>query len=146
MNKSIIVWDLETVPDIRGFGAANGLVGKTNEEIREELGDKFPKHIYHSIVCIGALVSHRELDGWVDSPGVGGQRFERLRSKVVTAPAGCWGSRASEDSKRGKPLSPSNGSESRVLSQLADQSARDVLTLAGRVARSQYLLAMDSLP
>ena len=53
MSENIIVWDLETVPDLKGFGAANGLVGKTNDEIREALGDKFPKHIYHSIVCIG---------------------------------------------------------------------------------------------
>ena len=57
MNGSVIVWDLETVPDLRGFGAANNLVGKTDEEIREAIGDKFPKHIYHSIVCIGALVA-----------------------------------------------------------------------------------------
>jgi hypothetical protein len=32
-----------------------------DEEIREALGNKFPKHIYHSIVCIGALVAHKEL-------------------------------------------------------------------------------------
>jgi hypothetical protein len=24
------------------------------------LGNRFPKHIYHTIVCIGALVAHRE--------------------------------------------------------------------------------------
>ena len=52
MNGSVIVWDLETVPDLRGFAAANGLAGKTDEEVREAIGDKFPKHIYHSIVCI----------------------------------------------------------------------------------------------
>ena len=31
---SVIVWDLETIPDLRGYAAANGLVGKTDEEIR----------------------------------------------------------------------------------------------------------------
>jgi hypothetical protein len=46
---------LETVPDLKGFAAANDLVGKTDAEIHEVMGDKFPKHIYHSIVCIGAL-------------------------------------------------------------------------------------------
>jgi predicted PolB exonuclease-like 3'-5' exonuclease len=60
MKPSIIVWDLETVPDIGGFAAANDLVGKSDVEVREAIGDKFPKHIYHSIVCIGALVAHRE--------------------------------------------------------------------------------------
>src|SRR5215510_9944507 len=63
-EKGVIVWDLETVPDLAGFAAANDLVGKSDVEIREALGDKFPKHIYHSIVCIGALVAHWEVDHW----------------------------------------------------------------------------------
>jgi hypothetical protein len=55
MKPSVIVWDLETVlPDLGGFAAANDLVGKSDVEVREAIGDKFPKHIYHSIVCIGA--------------------------------------------------------------------------------------------
>jgi len=55
MKQSVIVWDLETVPDLGGFAAANDLVGKSDVEVREAIDDKFPKHIYHSIVCIGAL-------------------------------------------------------------------------------------------
>jgi predicted PolB exonuclease-like 3'-5' exonuclease len=68
---NIIVWDIETVPDLKGFAAANGHIGKTDDEVRAELGDKFPKHIYHSIICIGALVAHREENGhWtVDALG-----------------------------------------------------------------------------
>ena len=64
--SNVIVWDIETVPDLKGFAAANGHAGKIDDEVRAELGDKFPKHIYHSIICIGALVAHRE-DGdcWV---------------------------------------------------------------------------------
>ena len=64
MNNSVILWDLE-VPDIRGFAAAHNLIGKIDAEVREAIGDKFPKHIYHSIVCIGALISHPERDHWV---------------------------------------------------------------------------------
>jgi hypothetical protein len=64
MPASVIAWDIETVPDLKGFAAANGLDGKTDEEIRAAMGDKFPKHIYHSIICIGALVAHQENDGW----------------------------------------------------------------------------------
>jgi hypothetical protein len=59
MKPSVIVWDLETVPDLAGFAAANDLVGKPDADIRAVLGNQFPKHIYHSIVCIGALVAHR---------------------------------------------------------------------------------------
>ncbi|MGP0040506.1 MAG: ribonuclease H-like domain-containing protein, partial [Rhodomicrobium sp.] len=85
MNSHVIVWDLETVPDLPGFAAANGLRGKTDEEILEAIGDKFPKHIYHSIVCIGALVAHREQGGWVvdalGAPHIG----ERTEKQLVTA-------------------------------------------------------------
>src|SRR5215467_4078750 len=67
---NVIVWDIETIPDLRGFAAANGLIGKTDDELIEALGDKFPKHIYHSIICIGALVAHREYGGYaVDALG-----------------------------------------------------------------------------
>ena len=65
MVASVIAWDIETVPDLKGFAAANGHEGKTDEEIRAAMGDKFPKHIYHSIICIGALVAHQENDRWV---------------------------------------------------------------------------------
>jgi hypothetical protein len=58
MKPSIIVWDLETVPDLRGFAAANDLVGKSDVEVREAIGDKFPKHIYHSKSSASALSSH----------------------------------------------------------------------------------------
>ena len=64
MVASVIAWDIETVPDLKGFAAANGLEGKTDEDIRAAMGDKFPKHIYHSIICIGALVAHQDNDGW----------------------------------------------------------------------------------
>jgi hypothetical protein len=64
MQPTVIVWDLETVPDLGGFAAANDLVGKSDVEVREAIGDKFPKHIYHSIVCIGALIAHWESDYW----------------------------------------------------------------------------------
>jgi len=80
MNDNVIIWDIETIPDLRGFAAANYLTGKTDTEIREVMGDKFPKHIYHSIVCIGALVAHREDDKWaVDAIGAPhiGERSEK---------------------------------------------------------------------
>jgi 3'-5' exonuclease len=85
MTQSVIVWDLETVPDLTGFAAANDLVGKSEVEVREALGDKFPKHIYHSIICIGALIAHREPDHWavdaVGAPHVG----DRTEKELITA-------------------------------------------------------------
>jgi hypothetical protein len=87
MNNTVIVWDLETVPDLRGFAAANALVGKTDHEIREALGNRFPKHIYHSIACIGALVAHKESDHWavdaLGAPHVGERTEKQLLSAFV---------------------------------------------------------------
>jgi len=40
MQPSVIVWDLETVPDLGGFEAATDLVGKSDAEVREAIGDK----------------------------------------------------------------------------------------------------------
>jgi predicted PolB exonuclease-like 3'-5' exonuclease len=61
------------------------IVGKSDVEIREAIGGKFPKHIYHSIVCIGALIAHREADHWavdaVGAPHVG----ERTEKELITA-------------------------------------------------------------
>ena len=52
---------------------------------REAIGDKFPKHIYHSIVCIGALIAHREPDHWavdtIGAPHVG----ERTEKQLISA-------------------------------------------------------------
>ena len=84
MKPTVIVWDLETVPDLGGFAAANDLVGKSDVEVREAVGDKFPKHIYHSIVCIGALIAHWESDHWaVDA--VGAQRSENRDCRRLTS-------------------------------------------------------------
>ena len=43
LQHHVIVWDLETVPDIAGHAAANALDGKSDDEVRAVMGDKFPK-------------------------------------------------------------------------------------------------------
>jgi predicted PolB exonuclease-like 3'-5' exonuclease len=51
------------------------------------MGDKFPRHIYHSIICIGALIAHREPGRWVvdalGAPHVGEQSEKALISSFV---------------------------------------------------------------
>ena len=80
MPSDVMVWDLETIPDIGGFARANNLIDKSPDEIRTAIGDDFPKLIYHSIICIGALVAKRSQSGWevqaVGAPHVG-QRPEK---------------------------------------------------------------------
>jgi 3'-5' exonuclease len=80
MTSNIMVWDLETVPDLEGYARANNLIGRSSEEIRTAMGPDFPKLIYHSIICIGALVASRTSNGYevevVGAPHIG-QRTER---------------------------------------------------------------------
>lgn len=88
MKQSIIVWDLETVPDLAGFAAAHGLSGKSDAEVRAAMGDTFPKHIYHSIVCIGALVAQVDGDSWIvtalGAPHVGERPEKTLIASFVS--------------------------------------------------------------
>jgi 3'-5' exonuclease len=59
--------------------------GKSDDDIRAAMGDKFPKHIYHSIICIGALVARQENGQWVidalGAPHVG----ERPEKALITS-------------------------------------------------------------
>jgi 3'-5' exonuclease len=84
MPSSIIVWDIETVPDLRGFAAANALMGRPDDEVQVEMGEKFPKLIYHSIVCIGALVAQRQEEHWTVSalgtPHIGERSEKEIRT------------------------------------------------------------------
>ena len=63
-EPSVIVWDLETVPDLKAAARMFGLDGQSDEQVRGALGTGFPKHPLHSIACIGALVAKREREGW----------------------------------------------------------------------------------
>jgi predicted PolB exonuclease-like 3'-5' exonuclease len=82
----VLVWDLETIPDISGFAAANDLVGKSQEDVRAEMGDKFPKHIYHSIACIGALIAHQNADGHCIIDALGAPHVgERSEKELIAA-------------------------------------------------------------
>ena len=39
---SVIVWDLETVPDLNGYATAKGLIGLADDQVRDDMGEKFP--------------------------------------------------------------------------------------------------------
>jgi hypothetical protein len=63
-DATVIVWDLETVPDLRAAARMLNMEQATDEDVRTALGEGFPKHPLHKIVCIGALVAEREEKGW----------------------------------------------------------------------------------
>jgi predicted PolB exonuclease-like 3'-5' exonuclease len=50
------------------------------------MGDKFPKHIYHSIVCIGTLVAHRDNGGpWTPIDALGAPHVADRPEKALIA-------------------------------------------------------------
>jgi hypothetical protein len=63
-HANVIVWDIETVPDLRAAARMLNMEHAADEEVRAALGDGFPKHPLHKIVCIGALVAERQMAGW----------------------------------------------------------------------------------
>jgi predicted PolB exonuclease-like 3'-5' exonuclease len=79
MADHVIVWDLETVPDLDAVARAHHLP-ELDVEVRETLGEKFPKLPFHQIVCIGAVVAEK-VDGvwWVTAIGAPhiGERSEK---------------------------------------------------------------------
>jgi predicted PolB exonuclease-like 3'-5' exonuclease len=85
MQEHVIVWDLETIPDLEALAAVSDLEGKSETEIRDELGDKFPKLIFHRIACIGALIASRTPIGWqveaIGAPHIG----ERSEKDLIQA-------------------------------------------------------------
>jgi 3'-5' exonuclease len=63
-NQSLIVFDLETVPDLAAAARIHCPDGGTEEQAREALGDQFPKLPFHKIACIGALIAERQGHAW----------------------------------------------------------------------------------
>jgi len=84
-EQSVVVWDLETVPDLPAAARMLDLGNSTEAEVREVLGSSFPKHPLHRVVCIGALVASRQTEGWridaLGAPHIG----ERSEADLISA-------------------------------------------------------------
>ena len=83
-EQSVIVWDLETIPDLAAAARMLDLGSATDTEVREAIGPGFPKHPLHKIICIGALGANRQPERWrmdaLGAPHVG----ERTKSKLIS--------------------------------------------------------------
>lgn len=86
-GQSVIVWDLETVPDLSAAARMLGLGDAPEAEVRAALGPGFPKHPLHKIACIGALIASRQPDGWqidaLGAPHIGERPEARLISDFI---------------------------------------------------------------
>jgi 3'-5' exonuclease len=85
MNNHVLVWDIETVPDIPCVARVHRLDPDDQAGCREALGDKFPKLPFHKIVCIGALIAERREGVWtvlsLGAPHIG----ERTEAEMIQA-------------------------------------------------------------
>ena len=83
-EQSVIVWDLETIPDLEAAARMLDLPDATEADVRQALGSGFPRHPLHKIVCIGALVASRQSEGWrvdaLGAPHIG----ERSEAKLIS--------------------------------------------------------------
>jgi 3'-5' exonuclease len=84
-EQSIIVWDLETIPDLSAAARMLDMSNAAEADVRQALGEGFPKHPLHKIVCIGALVASRQPEGWrVDALGAP-HVAERSEAELISA-------------------------------------------------------------
>lgn len=87
-DQHVIAWDLETIPDLDAVRRLNGLNDNTDQEVRDALGDGFPKLPLHKIVCIGALIAKREDEGWnvvaLGAPHIGQRTEAELIASFVS--------------------------------------------------------------
>jgi predicted PolB exonuclease-like 3'-5' exonuclease len=86
IGPTVLVWDLETVPDLAAVSRINGR-DMSDEEAEEFLGSKFPALPLHKIVCIGALIAQHRLQGWVvqslGAPHIGNREEPELIAAFV---------------------------------------------------------------
>jgi predicted PolB exonuclease-like 3'-5' exonuclease len=87
MIETVIVWDLETVPDLEATRRLLNLHELPNQDVRQAMGDNFPKLPLHQIVCIGALIAEFESNFWnvrsLGAPHIGDRSEAELISGFV---------------------------------------------------------------
>ena len=80
--RHLIVWDLETIPDLAAAARIHSTEEANEEQAREVLGDKFPKLPLHKIVCIGALIAEWQDHSWqvrsLGAPHIGERSEDRI--------------------------------------------------------------------
>lgn len=68
----VLVFDLETVPDVKGFARAENMTRHPEHEVRRQMGEKVARQLFQRIVCVGSLAAARVEGAWrptsLDSP------------------------------------------------------------------------------
>jgi predicted PolB exonuclease-like 3'-5' exonuclease len=64
MSDRVLVFDLETVPDVKAFAEAEGLAHHPDWSVRRQMGEKVARQLFQRIVCIGSLLVERRDGVW----------------------------------------------------------------------------------
>lgn len=68
----VLVFDLETVPDVKGFARAENMTRHSDREVRRQMGEKVARQLFQRIICIASLAAERVDGTWhptsLDSP------------------------------------------------------------------------------
>jgi 3'-5' exonuclease len=84
-ERAVLVWDLETVPDLGAAARMFDLGDAPEADVRQALGSGFQKHPLHKIVCIGGLIASRQPEGWrvdaLGAPNIG----ERTEAELISS-------------------------------------------------------------
>jgi predicted PolB exonuclease-like 3'-5' exonuclease len=85
LPQYVVVFDLETIPDLEAVSRINGLVDHDDAVAEGIVGEKFPKLPLHKIACIGAVIAERLDDHWamrsLGAPHMG----ERSEADLISA-------------------------------------------------------------
>jgi hypothetical protein len=85
VTDHVLVWDVETVPDLAAMARVYGRPKISATEARELLAGQFPKLPTHQVVCIGALIASNSDVGWsvetLGAPHTG----ERTESDLISS-------------------------------------------------------------
>ncbi|MFT4954594.1 MAG: putative PolB exonuclease-like 3'-5' exonuclease [Brevundimonas sp.] len=61
----VVVFDLETIPDLEAVSRMHGVEPHDDAQARGIVGEKFCKLPLHRIACIGALIAESSDNGWI---------------------------------------------------------------------------------
>lgn len=85
MVRHVIVFDLETVPDLEAVSRINGFSEHDDEVAEGLVGNKFPKLPIHKIACIGAVIAEHLDDHWAVRSLGAPHMEERSEADLISA-------------------------------------------------------------
>ncbi|UYN94676.1 MAG: ribonuclease H-like domain-containing protein [Enhydrobacter sp.] len=93
-EDAVLVFDIEAVPDVRGFAVAERLESHPDWSVRKQMGEKVARQLFQRIVCIGSLRAVRRDGVWriesIEAPHAGEasepEMIERFAGRFVGGP------------------------------------------------------------